>query len=217
MPSEWDALRDAMVERQLAARGIRDARVLQAMRQVPRELFVPPESRHLSCADQALAIDCEQTISQPYIVALMTEALELSGSERVLEIGTGCGYQTAVLATLVSQVYTVERHRALSEQASAKLERLGYGNVSFRVGDGSLGWPEEAPFDRVIITAAAETFPLPLWEQLVEGGIAVAPIGDSDKQSLTVLRKVGGECRASVLCACRFVPLISNEGGKGGE
>ncbi len=205
--------RDAMVARQLAARGITDPRVLAAMRRVPRERFVPDASRHLAYADSALPIDCGQTISQPYIVALMTQALELSGDERVLEVGTGCGYQTALLAELAADVYTIERHADLSRAARRRLESLGYRGIHYRVGDGTEGWPEEAPFDRIIVTAAAENLPPALWEQLEEGGIVVAPLGGQWSQRLVVLRKIRGEPIEEFLCACRFVPLVAESGG----
>ncbi len=204
--------RQSMVTQQLAARGITDPRVLEAMSRVPREFFVPAASRHLAYADSALPIDCGQTISQPYIVALMTEALELSGDEKVLEIGTGCGYQTAVLAELTPRVYTIERHADLSRAARRRLESLGYDTIHYRVGDGTLGWPEEAPFDRILITAAAPSIPESLWEQLREGGIAVAPLGGAWSQRLVALRKEHGEPVERFLCSCRFVPLIAESG-----
>ena len=203
--------RRSMVARQLAARGISDPRVLEAMARVPREIFVPATSRHLAYADSALPIDCGQTISQPYIVALMTEALELSGDEKVLEIGTGCGYQTAVLAELTPHVYTIERHADLSRAARRRLESLGYDTIHYRVGDGTLGWPEEAPFDRILITAAAPAIPEPLWEQLREGGLVVAPLGGAWSQRLVAIRKERGEPVERYLCACRFVPLVGGD------
>ncbi len=200
-----------MVAKQLAARGISDPRVLEAMRRVPREAFVPRASQHLAYTDSALPIACGQTISQPYIVALMTQALELQGNERVLEIGTGCGYQTALLAELAGEVYTIERHGDLSQQAADRLKSLGYAEIQFRVGDGTRGWPEEAPFDRIIITAAGRTFPPALWQQLGESGVAVAPIGGDEYQRLVAIRKERGEPVESYLCGCRFVPLIPDK------
>ena len=203
--------RRSMVVRQLAGRGITDPRVLKAMERVPREFFVPAASRHLAYADSALPIDCGQTISQPYIVALMTAALELRGDEKVLEIGTGCGYQTAVLAELTPHVYTIERHADLSRAARRRLESLGYDTVHYRVGDGTQGWPEEAPFDRILITAAAPSIPKTLWGQLREGGIAVAPVGGAWSQRLVAVRKEHGEPAERFLCACRFVPLVAGD------
>jgi protein-L-isoaspartate(D-aspartate) O-methyltransferase len=195
--------------RQLRREGIVDARVLQALEQIPREAFLPEELRDWAYENRALAIDCEQTISQPYIVALMTEALELTGAERVLEIGTGSGYQGAVLALLATEVYTIERHTHLSQQARATLERLQFTNIHFRVGDGSLGWPEAAPFDRIIVTAAADKLPTALWEQLAENGLLVAPLGDEQAQTLQVWRKSANGPQGKTLCGCRFVPLLS--------
>lgn len=197
-----------MVERQVRARGIRDERVLAAMKKVPREAFVPESLVAEAYFDSALPIDCEQTISQPIIVAMMTAALALSGRERVLEIGTGSGYQTALLAELAAAIFTIERHENLSCQAQASLARAGYENIFFRVGDGSQGWPEEAPFDRIIVTAAARECPPALWDQLAEGGILVGPFGNELEQRLYQTRKVAGQAKSQVLTGCRFVPLI---------
>jgi protein-L-isoaspartate(D-aspartate) O-methyltransferase len=205
------AARNRMVERQLRARGVRDERVLEAMRRVPREAFLPPHLAADAYDDCALPIDCGQTISQPVIVAMMTEALQLSGDERVLEIGTGCGYQAAVLAELAAAVYSIERHAELSRQAGERLAELDYRNVFLRVGDGSRGWPEEAPFDRIIVTAAADECPPALWEQLVEGGILVGPFGPSFEQSLCEVHKIAGQPQSKTLTGCRFVPLIASE------
>lgn len=201
-----------MLRIQLQARGITDRRVLDAMGRVPRQLFVPPSSRADAYADRALAIDCGQTISQPYIVGLMTQALELSGAENVLEVGTGSGYQTAILAELADQVVTVERFALLSQQAESRLASLGYRNVKFVVGDGTLGVPAEAPFQRIIVTAMAQRVPAPLWEQLAERGILVIPLGMPDCQMLQAIRKIGGQAHPEDLCPCRFVPLIGAEG-----
>ena len=201
-----------MVERQIRARGITTPRVLDALRRVPRHRFVPPSLEARAYADEALPIDCNQTISQPYIVALMTDALRLEPHHRVLEIGTGCGYQTAVLAELAGEVYTIERHAELARQAQTRLAELGYTNIHFRIGDGTQGWPEEAPFDRIIITAAAPNCPPALWEQLVPGGILVGPFGPGMNQSLWAYEKrPGGSRKERFLCACRFVPLVSDE------
>jgi protein-L-isoaspartate(D-aspartate) O-methyltransferase len=208
---DFAAARESMVERQLRARGIRDSRVLDAMRRVPREAFLPEEIAHEAYLDCALPIDCEQTISQPVIVAMMTEALALSGNEKVLEVGTGSGYQTALLAELAAEVFSIERHGDLSRQAEARLKQLGYRNVSLRTGDGSLGWPEEVPFDRIIVTAAADVCPPALWEQLREGGILVGPFGSPAEQTLYEIHKVGGKPRSKVLTGCRFVPLVTTK------
>jgi protein-L-isoaspartate(D-aspartate) O-methyltransferase len=199
-----------MVEQQLRARGIRDERVLNAMNRVPREEFVSEDDREFAYEDRALAIACEQTISQPYIVGLMTEALELDGAQRVLEIGAGSGYQAAVLAELGMDVFTIERHAQLATQAQAVLTRLGYDRVRVLCGDGTQGWPGEAPFDRIIITAGGSSVPPRVWEQLREGGILVAPIGAADEQMLMQLRKTGGQSVEQALVGCRFVPLIAD-------
>jgi protein-L-isoaspartate(D-aspartate) O-methyltransferase len=197
-----------MVRQQLQGRGIRDQGVLEAMGKVPRERFAAGLPAADCYADRAWPIDCQQTISQPYMVALMTAALELSGGESVLEVGTGSGYQTAVLAELAGRVVTIERHPDLSTQAQAVLHSLGYGNIEFVVGDGSRGWPERAPFDRIIVTAAAAQCPSALLEQLSDGGILVIPIGDSASQTLQALRKHSGKLHTRWLTGCRFVPLV---------
>lgn len=214
-PERLEQARKAMLRDQLRARGIRSDRVLEAMGRVPREHFIPTEFQAEAYADGALPIDCGQTISQPYIVALMTEALELSGQERVLEIGTGSGYQTAVLAELAREVVSVERHAKLSGQAAAALQALGYENVVFEVGDGSLGWLQRAPYDRIVVTAAAIEAPPALLDQLAEGGILVIPLGDADAQMLRQLRKTGGKIKHRDLSPCRFVPLIGAQGWSG--
>jgi protein-L-isoaspartate(D-aspartate) O-methyltransferase len=200
--------RREMVERQLRPRGVKDERVLAAMGRVPRELFLPPHLAAEAYQDCALPIDCEQTISQPVIVAMMTEALQLTGSERVLELGTGSGYQTAILAELAADVYTIERHAELSRQAAERLKNVGYQNVFLQVGDGWLGWPEAAPFDRIIVTAAALEPPPAVWEQLAEGGILVGPFGSPAEQTLYEMHKIGGQPQSRVLTGCRFVPLV---------
>jgi protein-L-isoaspartate(D-aspartate) O-methyltransferase len=205
------AARDRMVVEQLADRGITSPAVLSAMGRVPRERFVPIEFLAESYADRALPIDCQQTISQPYIVALMTQALELSGRESVLEIGTGSGYQTAVLAELATKVVSIERHAELSAEAARVLGTLGYKNVTLVVGDGTLGWPAEALYDRIIVTAAAAKLPDPLFAQLREGGILVIPVGTAESQALVAVRKVEGQPQATELSGCRFVPLVGSE------
>lgn len=197
-----------MVHAQLVQRGIGDQRVLDAIDRVPRERFVGPAAEEAAYADRALPIDCGQTISQPYIVALMTEALRLSGSERVLEVGTGSGYQTAILAELAREVITIERHGELSLQAARVLGNLGYRNIRFIVGDGSQGWPELAPYERIIVTAAAVRVPPPLVEQLAEAGILVIPIGGDEGQELQSIQKQAGGLNPMLLSYCRFVPLI---------
>jgi protein-L-isoaspartate(D-aspartate) O-methyltransferase len=192
-------------------RGIRDLRVLRALELVPRERFVEPDQLHLAYEDHALPIECGQTISQPYVVAAMTEALEIEPTHKVLEIGTGSGYQAAVLAHLASEVITIERYRTLAETAERRLRSLGLDNVTVIVGDGALGAPEHAPFDRIIVTAAAAEVPQKLVEQLVDGGILVVPVGPSGGvQSLLRLRKrpKGEGLEQSELMAVRFVPLV---------
>lgn len=207
-----DPYRDArlaMVERQIAARGIRDAKVLEAMRRVPRHEFVRPTDRSQAYRDHPLPIGHDQTISQPYIVAFMTEALALEGDEKVLEIGTGSGYQAAVLAEIVPEVYTIEIVEPLGRQATALLEELGYENVRVRVGDGYKGWPEEAPFDAIIVTCAPENVPAPLVEQLRTGGRMCIPVGPTGgSQSLYLLEKTeAGEMEMRAILPVRFVPM----------
>jgi protein-L-isoaspartate(D-aspartate) O-methyltransferase len=195
--------------RSFARLGVRNTDVLRAMRATPRQEFVPLESRVLAYADRALSIGFGATISQPYIVGLMTELLGVGLESRVLEIGTGSGYQAAVLSQLAQHVYTVELQRDLARAAAARLTRLGYGNVSVREGNGAQGWPEEAPFDRVIVTAAAPEIPPALLEQLQPGGRLVAPVGEGDKdQELVVIEKSGiGELSKRSVIPVRFIPL----------
>ena len=204
--------RQKMIDKQLLRRGIRKPNVLSAMQLVPRERFLPSELAEWAYADQALSIDCGQTISQPFIVALMTEALDVGPGDRVLEIGTGSGYQTAVLAELACEVISIERHGALTQQAGAVLGELGYKNVRLLVGDGTLGYPELAPYTRILVTAAASRVPPALCEQLAEGGILVMPVGEPDGQMLQVLRKRHGQLYMEELSPCRFVPLIGSQG-----
>lgn len=201
-----------MVERQLLPRGIRDERVLQAMGRIPREKFLPASLQHIAYQDSPIPIGEDQTISQPYIVALMTQSLELQGGERLLEIGTGSGYQTALLAELAAEVFTVERIANLSRQARAALESLGYTNVSFRVADGSRGWPEEAPFEAILVTAAAPDIIRPLREQLAEGGKMVIPVGSRQTQHLLRLTRREGRFDREELGGCVFVPLVGRYG-----
>lgn len=200
--------RERMVKTQLIPRGIKDPRVLDVFAKVPRHLFVDPVQRHMAYRDHPLPIGLEQTISQPYIVALMTQSLALKGDENVLEIGTGSGYQTAVLAELARHVYTVERLPQLSEKAQNILQELQYNNISFRVGDGTGGWPEKAPFEAILVAAASESVPPALIEQLSLGGRMVIPVGDSPMQDLLLLIKNQQCIEEQNLCGCRFVPLI---------
>jgi len=204
--------RQRMLEHDLRGRDIGDADVLEAMAEVPRELFVPPEYQSQAYFDGPLPIGQGQTISQPYIVALMTQRLRLSRACRVLEIGTGSGYQTAVLARLAARVYTVERVPQLAESARKVLAELGVDNVEFHLGDGSCGWAQEAPFDRIIVTAALPEFPPPLIEQLAEAGLIVAPIGLGGVQQLVAGEKYRGKLVERHICSCRFVRLIGAHG-----
>lgn len=202
-----------MVSDQLKARGIHDERVLQAMEEIPRHLFVPTDARDQSYDDRPLPIGADQTISQPYIVALMTENLRLRPEAKVLEIGTGSGYQAAVLARLAAQVYSVERIPELAAEAARRLESLGIHHVRMRVGDGSQGWPEEAPFDGVLITACAAKLPELLAQQLADGGRMVIPLGQGLNQTLTLIERRGSALESHPICGCLFVPLIGAEGG----
>jgi len=205
-------LRRRMVEDQIRRRGIRDERVLSAMLEVPRHLFVPEEYRGLAYADEPLPIGEGQTISQPYIVAQMTAALRLSGAEKVLEVGTGSGYQTAVLARLCREVVTVERLPILSAEARRRLASLSVSNVIFVLGDGSLGCPAHAPFDRILSAAASPSVPEPWLGQLSENGIIVLPVGDRFEQALTRVTRTGTDFSHEVLGGCRFVPLLGEHG-----
>jgi protein-L-isoaspartate(D-aspartate) O-methyltransferase len=210
--TQFVAEREKMVREQLAARGIRSPRVLDAFRTVPRHLFVPPELVEAAYEDRPLNIGDGQTISQPYMVALMTEALEPLGGEKVLEVGTGSGYQAAILAAMGARVYTIERIEWLSREAQRLLEEASYVDVRFRVGDGTLGWPEESPYRGIVVTAGAPDAPIELLRQLDEGGILLVPIGDSDRQDLIRFRKAGGRVTRERLCSCAFVKLIGTEG-----
>ena len=197
-----------MVESQVAARGIREPRVIAAMNAVPRELFVPEQLSAYAYDDRALAVGLGQTISQPYIVGWMSESLHVEPGHRVLEIGTGTGYQTAILALLGRHVYSMERIESLSLSAQDRLESLGVRNVTFRIGDGSLGWPEESPFDRIMVTAAAPMIVRQLFDQLAEGGRMVIPVGDESMQRLTIVERVGGRLVEETAIAVRFVKLV---------
>jgi protein-L-isoaspartate(D-aspartate) O-methyltransferase len=211
MTRDFETQRRYLVE-SLRSAGISDERTLTAIGATPRELFVDAQHRPWAYADQALPIGCGQTISQPLIVATMTQALQLSGKERVLEIGTGSGYQAAILARLAAQVYTVERLPELACQAARRIVQLGLTNVAVYVGDGSLGWPEAAPYDRILVTAAAPQIPGHLLEQLLDGGILVIPVGSHEHQELLVVQRTPSGPQVHSLGGCVFVPLL----GKGG-
>jgi protein-L-isoaspartate(D-aspartate) O-methyltransferase len=200
--------RERMVDEQLTRRGIADARVLEAMRRIPRHRFVEEGLAHSAYEDHPLPIGEGQTISQPYIVALMTSLLELTGQEKVLEVGTGSGYQTAVLGALARRVCSIERLPRLAERARNLLESLGVSNVWIRVGNGALGWPDEAPFDRILVAAGGPTVPPPLVEQLAEGGRMILPVGSAEDQVLTVVERTGGEVRSRQVGECKFVKLV---------
>ena len=209
---EFAIPRERMVTEQVTRRGVRDARVLRAMGKVLRHRFVDEALSGRAYGDYPLPIGERQTISQPYMVALMSEALELVGHERVLEIGTGSGYQTAILAELCSKVYSIERIKGLADRAIRMLDSLGYYNVLVRVGDGSLGWREEAPFDAILVTAAAPTVPGALVEQLIPKGRLVVPVGDAYSQELRKGVKEDEGMRWTDLGGCVFVKLIGNQG-----
>jgi len=210
---EWDRLREEMVQGQLRARGLRDARVLQALGRVPRHQFVPPGQRAMAYDDTPLPIGQGQTISQPYMVALMTEALGTRAGDKVLEVGTGSGYQAAVLAELGCRVHTVEREPALAEEAKERLGRLGYGGVHVHQGDGTLGLPAEAPFRGILVTAGGPRVPESLQDQLdPAGGVLVIPVGDRGLQDLIRVTRRGDRFSQDNLGGCRFVPLLGEEG-----
>jgi len=200
--------RERMVDEQVARRGITDARVLDVMRRIPRHRFVEEGLTHGAYEDHPLPIGEGQTISQPYIVALMTSLLELTGQEKVLEVGTGSGYQTAVLGALTRRVCSIERLPRLAERARATLEALGVQNVWIRVGNGALGWPDEAPFDRILVAAGGPSVPPPLVEQLADGGRMVLPVGSPEDQVLTVVERVGGQTQTRQAGECKFVKLV---------
>lgn len=211
---DYAVLRERMVEEQLMPRGIKDQRVLDAFRKVERHKFIPESLKGSSYADFPVPIGEGQTISQPYIVALMTECLSLTGQEKILEIGTGSGYQAAILAELTKEVYSIERFEGLAKKAQDILNKLGYTNINIKVGDGTLGWPEAAPFDRIIITAASPRIPLPLIEQLKEDGKLILPLGESFGQVLTLAEKKKGKLESIEICGCVFVPLVGKYGWK---
>ena len=208
----FETQRVQMVDTQLISRGIYSLRVLDAMRSVPRHAFVPREYLFAAYADGPLPIGRDQTISQPYIVALMTELLELTGCERVLEIGTGSGYQAAVLAEMAKEVYTIERHPSLARSAQVTLEKLGYENVVVHIGDGTIGLVEFAPYDGILVTAAAPVVPKSLLSQLKDGGTLVIPVGSRGSQSLERWQKKGQNQECETIISVAFVPLIGEEG-----
>jgi protein-L-isoaspartate(D-aspartate) O-methyltransferase len=208
----YESARKRMVDEQISRRGIRDARVLAALRRIPRHIFVPQEHRHLAYVDAPLPIGHRQTISQPYIVALMTELLGLQGEENVLEIGTGSGYQAAVLACLAKEVYTLERIPELAEEARERLRQLELLNVHIEVGDGSLGWTAQAPYHGIIVTAAAPSVPAPLKEQLADGGSLVLPVGGQAGQVLEHWRREGDAFIREHVAPVAFVPLLGRYG-----
>ena len=209
---QYQAQREHMVTDQIARRGICTPNVLAAMRAVPRHLFIPSDQRYWAYSDGALRIGMGQTISQPYIVALMTDLLQLEGGETVLEVGTGSGYQAAVLAQIVSQVYTIERHQTLADGARQLFAELGISNVDVQVGDGSLGLPESAPFQGILVTAAAPKAPPALLNQLAEGGRLVLPVGGKFSQMLEVWLRKQGQFIREAITAVAFVPLLGAEG-----
>ncbi|HUE55005.1 MAG TPA: protein-L-isoaspartate(D-aspartate) O-methyltransferase [Candidatus Udaeobacter sp.] len=209
---EFAPQRSAMLEKQLRRRGIVDFAVLGAMDAVPRHEFVPPELRARAYEDLPLSIGAGQTISQPYIVAAMTAALRLDPQDRVLEIGTGCGYQAAVLSLLAREVFTIECRTELARSAASRLAALGYSNVHVHCGDGTLGLPECAPFDAILIAAAAPAVPKPLLAQLAEGGRMILPVGSADQQELQLIEKDGTKMHTNTLEGCRFVPLVGHFG-----
>ena len=209
---DYATLRKKMVQEQLIARGIKDERVLNAFYKVERHKFIPQDLWVSAYADFPVPIGESQTISQPYIVALMTECLKLTGKERVLEIGTGSGYQAAILAELTKEVYGIERFEKLAKKAGQILNELGYKNIKLKTDDGTLGWQEFAPFDRIIVTAAGPRIPLPLTEQLNDDGKLILPLGKSFSQVLTVVEKKEGKINSIDVCGCVFVPLVGKYG-----
>jgi protein-L-isoaspartate(D-aspartate) O-methyltransferase len=209
--------RRRMVGEQLHGRGIHDPHVLRIMSAMPRHLFMDDALEARAYGDHALPIGAEQTISQPFMVALMTQTLDLTGDEKVLEIGTGSGYQTAILAELADRVFTVERIPPMAAAARERLTEMGYANIVFRTADGSLGWRDMAPFDRILITAGAPRVPAFVAEQLREGGLAVLPVGTDQEQALVKLTRTGKGLERKVLAGCTFVPLIGRGGWQAKE
>lgn len=210
--NNFSALRKRMVETQIISRGVKDKNVLEALKKVPRHRFVEPKQYLAAYDDYPLSIGYSQTISQPYIVALMTELLELSSTDRVLEVGTGSGYQTAILAEIAKEVFTIEFLKELSEKSEKLLKELGYKNINFKIGNGYEGWPEFAPFNKIIATAAPENIPEALKEQLEDGGKMVLPVGVSGfDQSLIKLTRAGNDFIRQEICGVSFVPMINKK------
>jgi len=213
VPIDFDKLRAEMVTEQLIPRNISDKAVLESFRKVPRHEFIPEDLRQSAYNDYPLPIGENQTISQPYMVALMTECLKLKGGEKVLEVGTGSGYQAAILGEMSGDVYSVERFKGLADKASQVLKELGYKNVHIKVGDGTLGWSEFAPYDGIVVTAGSPAIPESLVKQLKDGGRLIIPVDYGGfGQMLTLVEKVGRATRTSDICACTFVPLVGKEG-----
>ncbi|MFP4025557.1 MAG: protein-L-isoaspartate(D-aspartate) O-methyltransferase [Thiohalospira sp.] len=209
---KYEKVRQRMVRDQVVARGIKDQKVIQAMLNVPRHMFVPANYERMAYEDRPLPIGEGQTISQPYIVALMTETLNLKKEMKVLEIGTGSGYQSAILAEIVNEVYTIEIIESLGKKAENLLSGLGYKNIHVKIGDGYKGWPEKAPFDAIIVTCAPTDVPKPLEEQLKEGGKMIIPVGGSIVQELALLEKKGGKLKKKIVAPVRFVPMVRQDG-----
>ncbi len=209
---QYGGHRQKMVERHLSDRGVRDLRVLEAMNRVPRHLFVPAALQHRAYGDHALPIGENQTISQPYMVGLMSELLGLSENDKVLEIGTGSGYQTAVLAELAEQVFTIERIKNIGQASQKLLDRLNYRNIVYKIFDGTNGWRDQAPYDAILITAGVQKVPPPLIDQLKDGGKLVIPIGDLESQKLTVITRREGQVESKDVAECKFVKLIGKFG-----
>lgn len=205
-------IRNRMVETQLASRDIVDTRVLEAFRKVPRHMFIKESLQIDAYNDYPLPIGCGQTISQPYMVALMTQCLELKGTEKVLEVGTGSGYQSAVLSELAKEVYSIERHEELALNAKNILDQLGYTNIHIKTGDGTLGWEEFSPYDGIVVTAGSPDVPKTLREQLREGGRLVIPVGGVYSQVLKVVKRDGNKFSETEICGCVFVPLVGKYG-----
>jgi len=215
--ADWSPL-ERMIQQQVIERGIRDERVLNALRSVPRDKFFSADSANEAFADRAAPIGHGQTISQPYMVALMTERLDVQPNHKVLEIGTGSGYQTAILARLAGDVYSVERVKPLLDEAWNRLMDMNVRNAHFRHADGTLGWPEAAPFDRILVAAGAPALPKELLlSQLKDGGLAVLPVGPEDEQMLITVRRNGSKLETTEVCPCRFVKLVGHEGWAKGD
>ncbi len=214
MIEDYQKIREEMVDMQIIKRGIRDPLVLAAMRKVPRHFFVSEGLQELAYHDRPLPIDCSQTISQPFMVALMTEALEVTGDSKVLEIGTGSGYQSAILAEICNTVYTVEKYPELLDKSMSLLKQQGYYNIVGKSADGTLGWPEHQPYDAILVTAGAPRVPQPLLDQLAEGGRLLIPVGNEVSQDLKKITRSNARFPETTLVGCRFVPLRGKHGWK---